>query len=237
MNKKAALITGAARRIGRQLARHLAKNGYNIALHYNNAAAQAKEIQNEIESTGGKCTLFACDFSNISKVRKLMDSVKKEFHYISLLINNASVFIRGTLIQTDLTLLNKTIDINFKAPFILARDYARMFDSGHIINILDTCIQKNKSNYFIYNLTKKNLADFTLMAAAELGPNIKVNGIAPGFILPPITGDDFSAEKKILKLPLQKQGNVSDITQAIDFLLQSEFITGQIIYTDGGEHL
>ena len=236
MASKSALITGGARRIGKAIAIHLAENGFDIALHYNTSKAEAEEVSKEIKSKGQNCVLFQCDLSKIDSVLNLIDKVKQSFSSLSLLVNNASIFEKKSLIETDLDFFENHFNINFKAPFFLSQNFAKNFKAGHIINLLDTNITRDRTKYFIYNLTKKMLSEFTKMAAAELAPDIRVNAIAPSAILPPSNG-----EKEYLdhsqSIPLKRWGNLSEILQSIDFLLKNEYVTGQCIFVDGGEHL
>ncbi len=234
---KAALITGGAKRIGAEIVKKLAKNGYNIALHYNSSYDSAKKIKEEVESVGVKCILFQCNFYEEKEVLLLIDQVKKEFQELNLLINNASVFIRSKTINTDIKMFNMIFNTNFKAPFILSRDFAKAVKNGNIINIIDTKITKNDFLYSAYTLSKKILEDLTLMTAKEFAPGIRVNGIAPGLILPPIDKKDNYLKKLAKKIPIKKKGEITDIINTLDFLLNNDYITGQIIYVSGGQHL
>lgn len=234
---KAALVTGGARRIGAEIIKKLAKLGYNIALHYNISNDDAKKIKKEVESVGVKCKLFQCDLSEEKKVSRLLNDVKNEFPDLTLLINNASIFIRSEIKETENDIFNKIFNINFKAPYILSRDFAKIINKGNVINIIDTKINNNDYIYAAYTLSKKILADFTLMAAKEFAPDIRVNGIAPGIILPPAGKPEEYLKNIVKKVPLKKKGEPGDIIKAMEFLLTNEYITGQIIYVSGGQHL
>ena len=181
--------------------------------------------------------MFKYDFSEIDKNFNLINDVLDVFSRIDLLINNASIFKKSSTFDTDEDLFNKTFNINFKAPFFLIRDFAKYCKKGNIINILDTKITKNEFNYSVYTISKKCLLDLTLMTAKEFGPEIRINGIAPGLILPPSGKNKDYLLNKIQKIPLKKKGNLTDLSQAIEFLLNNQYFTGQILYLDGGEHL
>lgn len=237
MKKYAALITGGAKRIGRAISLHLAKKGFDIALHYNTSTKEAKETILGIKNLRRKCKLFQCDLSNISTVLKLIKKVKKQFPNLSLLVNNASIFEEGGLIETDPTLFEKIFNVNFKAPFFLSRDFAKGFKKGHIINILDTNIKRQKTKYFAYTLSKKLLYELTKLSASELAPDIKVNAIAPGAILPPKGKDKNYMKMRAKNIPLKHTGGINDILKGIDFLLENNFITGECLFIDGGENL
>jgi pteridine reductase len=235
--KNTALITGAAVRIGAAIAKHLAKKGYDIALHYNNSKEKALELKDEIKKIGVECEIFQADFSKEDEVSELIKRVKKEFPNLNLLINNASVFTRKNISETENDFLNSVFSINFKAPFILSRDFYKLCGKGNIINILDTKIKKNDYNYAAYLLTKKSLADLTILSAKEFGPDIKVNAIAPGIILPPENTTDKELDKMTERIPLKKRGTLEDIKHAVNFILENNYLTGEIIYIDGGQRL
>ncbi len=236
-NKKAALITGSAKRIGRAIAIHLAESGFDIALHYNTSKADAKKVLKEIKDKGQNCVLFQCDISNTNNVLTLIDKVKQSFPHLSLLINNASIFEKRSFLESNLDFFENHLNTNFKAPFFLSQSFAKSCKKGHIINLLDTNITRDRTKYFVYNLTKKMLSEFTKMAAAELAPDIRVNAIAPGPILPPLNKEKEYLERDMLSVPLKRWGSESEILQSIDFLLKNKYLTGQCIFVDGGDHL
>ena len=233
----AALITGAGHRIGRAIAIGLAREGYDIALHYNSSLEKAKEVQNIISNLGRDCELFSCNFNNIEKISGFIDSVLKRLPGCNVLINNASIFKSASFLETNTELFNAHFNINFKAPFFLSQDFARRIETGQIINILDSKITRSLIPYFAYSLSKKMLHEFTLMAAKALGPGIRVNGVAPGHILPPQGQDREYPERLSKKTPLQYPGDPDDIVEAVLFLIKHSYITGQCLYVDAGEHI
>lgn len=235
MNKNA-LITGGARRIGKEIAIHLAESGYNIALHFNSSYDDAINIQKVIENKGKICKIYKANFCNENEVIKLFYTVKEDFNKIDLLINNVSIFERFTLSQSTLEFINNTINVNLKSPLLLIKEFGSYF-SGNIINILDSRIFKNDNKYFMYDLTKKALADITKMAAVEFAPRVRVNGISPGLILESEDVSKRDFENFVDKIPLKKIGSLEDILKTIDFILNSEYITGDIITLDGGWNL
>ncbi|MCD6384235.1 SDR family oxidoreductase [Candidatus Sumerlaeota bacterium] len=235
--KGTALVTGGARRIGRAIARALAREGYDISLHYNSSEREAKEVAREIEHTGRRCRLFPCNFTNMAEVFRLIPAVFDAFPDCTLLINNASVFERGRLMDTSEELFDRQFTINFKVPFFLTREFARHCKRGHIINIIDAKAARSHIEYFAYTLSKKALYEFTRMSAKELAPNIRVNGVAPGLILPPPEKDDAYLERLSKHIPLQRRGDPQSVVKAILFLIRNDYITGECIFVDGGEHL
>lgn len=236
-NTNFALVTGGARRIGREISLYLAKKGYNIALHYFSDEEKAKEIRDEINLLGRECLLYKRDFNDFESTKSLIEEVYNFCPDFSLLINNASIFLPAGLKETSEALFDNHFTINFKVPFFLTRDFANTCREGHIINIIDVNALKNLTTYFAYTLTKKGLYDFTKMAAKELAPDIRVNGICPGAILPPHGEDKNFWERRLPKIPLGIKGNPDYILKTIGFLLDNPFITGECITVDGGDIL
>ena len=184
--KGTALVTGAAKRIGREVALHLAREGYQIALHYHRSKPEAMSTAQAIYKTGVRCELFCCDLSDEAQTLKLVPQVFKAFPNLNVLVNSASIFIPNQFGAADLTLFKTHWDINFKAPYILTCEFARLVKKGQVINFIDTNVVKYKTKYADYLMTKKALLEFTKMAAVQWGPRIRVNGISPGMILAPV---------------------------------------------------
>jgi pteridine reductase len=181
--------------------------------------------------------LFRCDLDQIDDVLEFMPKVFGKFPDCNLLINNASIFEKALFQDTDQELLDRFLNVNFKAPFFLSRDFSRHCQEGQIINILDTKISKEGGSYFAYTLTKKTLHEFTRMAAKVLAPRIRVNGICPGMILPSKELSEAEFEKLSRKIPVQHRGDPQSVVSAVRFLIENSYVTGECIYVDGGEHL
>ncbi len=234
---KAALITGGAKRIGKALALNLAQKGFDIAIHYNSSANEAEETRNEIEKIGVKCKTFKCNLENTIDVLDLSSKVKEDFPNLNILVNNASIFDNIDFLDVTPEFFDKDFNINFKAPFFLSQGFARNVDKGLIINFLDTRVNRTTTEHFVYNLSKKSLYHFTRMAAKELAPRIRVNGICPGPILPPPGENKEYLEKLVDKIPMNKIGNTEYIVNAFNYLLENDFTTGECLFVDGGKHL
>jgi len=239
MEGKTALITGSAQRIGKEMALHLAKQSWNLALHYNRSKNEAESLRDYLKAIypQQEFHIFACELSDETELESLISRVYQVCGRIDLLINNASVFEPGLIGETDLCLLNRQMDVNFKAPFVLMRDFARDFKKGVIVNFLDTRITKYASTHAAYSLSKVALAHLTQMGALELGPDIRVNGIAPGATLPPHNGEAGYLENKAAQTPMKQPGGIQPILKSLDYILENHFLTGQILYCDGGEQL
>lgn len=231
-----ALITGASDRIGKSMAFTLAHLGYDIILHYNSSKKKAEETQNLIKSIGRECLVIQADFRDEKQVKQLVLDFPNG-KPIEILINNASDFVMSNVFNEGYDLLDTLYKINFKAPYILTKTFAKTYNEGLIINILDTKIAKNQTKHLDYLLTKKNLEAFTQISALQLAPTIRVNGISPGLILPPKGKTKIYVNKLAKDIPLKTTGTLENINETLKFFIKNKFITGQIIYVDGGEHL
>ena len=235
--KGTVLVTGGAKRLGQAIALHLADQGYSIALHYNSSKADAMKTASMIYKKNVRCELFACDLADAKETSRLIAQVYKVFPNFNVLINSASIFIPNTFGAQDLSLFEAHWNINFKAPYVLSCEFARLVKKGQIINFIDTNVAKYNSRYADYLLTKKTLAEFTKMAAVSWGPAIRVNGISPGMILPPVNHQKDNRQERAKRIPLKTVGNPKYIFDAVDFFIKNTYVTGQIIAVDGGEQL
>ena len=230
-----ALITGGAKRIGEALCLELAEQGYHIALHYHASQKEAHHLATRIRKKNVSCQIYASDLTKEKNFLQLIQKIHKASPDLNLLVNNASVFRQANFLEETLNNFDQHFSIHLKTPFFLSQQFAKICRRGHIINILDTSIVRYKTDYFAYLLSKKSLLDLTKMAAVALAPHIRVNGIAPGSILPP-TGQ----HKKYplgQNTPLKYPGSLLHIQQALRFLLTDNYVTGQIIFVDGGRNL
>jgi len=237
--KQTALITGAAKRIGRAIAEHLASEGWNLALHYHSSEKAAKHLQDELQKLYPEQTfiLFQSNLQNPFAVEKLIPEVIREFDSLDMLINNASAFEEGLITETAFDLLDRMMMVNFRAPFLLIRDFARLSGKGQIINMVDTRITRNEPNYAAYSISKKALWGITKMAAIEFAPDIRVNAIAPGATLPPEDKPEQYLWQIAEKIPMKKAGGLEPIIKSLDYILSNEHLTGQLLFCDGGENL
>ncbi|MBU4486006.1 MAG: SDR family oxidoreductase [Candidatus Delongbacteria bacterium] len=237
IKRKAALITGGAKRIGAGIAVELAKDGYDIAIHYNTSEAEAIETQNEIKHLGRECSIFKGNLKDLSFINELVMVAFSTFPHLNVLINSASTFKRAEIINTTPHIFDELINVNLRAPFFLIKEFAKFCEEGNIINILDTKTAKYQNVYSAYILSRTALLELTEFAAVEFAPKIRSNGICPGLILPNGNEDEEYVKRLETKIPLGKKGNIFNITETVKFLLNNDFITGEIIYVDGGENL
>jgi len=236
---KTALITGAAKRLGKEMSIHLAGLGWNIAIHYNTSETEAELFRNELSENypDQQFKLFKTDLNQSNEVEQLIPKVVEAMGTIDLLINSASVFEPAKLSLTPTELFDRHMNINFKAPFILSRNFARTFNSGIIVNIVDSRIVTNKTNFAAYTLSKKALWEMTKMAAFEFGPEIRVNAIAPGLILAPEDKDEDYLWKLADHIVMKRPGGLKPILNSLDYILNNDYLTGQLLFCDGGENL
>ena len=246
MKNNAVLITGAAKRLGREMAYTLAANGFDIAIHYNNSKIEAQKLADEIKRKFKvRCEIFQGNLQQSATAKKLVTNAIKKFPNLNLLINNASIFRESKFLTAQESELMDNLNIHFISPLILAKEFskhviANKIKDAQIINMVDKNIVRFDTNYFYYLLTKKNLAELTKMLALELAPHVRVNGIAPGFILNNVNEKKTSpeyVEKLIKRIPLHKKGDVKNICQTLEFLLENNFISGEIIFVDGAASL
>jgi 2-amino-4-hydroxy-6-hydroxymethyldihydropteridine diphosphokinase len=233
--RKAALVTGGAVRLGKELALTLARAGYDIALHYN-ASAQAAELTADLcRGAGVRCEAFRADFSDAGAIPDFMDDVASRFPHLELLVNSASVYDSNPIAQTTPELLDRQWSVNFKAPFLLMKAFYLRIGHGAIVNVLDNKIAFNQFQYAAYLTSKKALAEATKMAALEFAPDIRVNGIAPGVVLPASTRDEAYLEWRKEAIPVGRLGDPERLCQGFMALVTNDFINGQILFVDGGE--
>lgn len=235
--RKTVIITGGAKRLGKEIALYFARQNYNIALHYFQSKDSAENVKQEFETLGVEVQLFYCDLSKINDITVLFKQIQTKFDTIEILINNASIFFKEEFLSNSIEDVQNTLAINFISPYLLSQEFAKHINNGHIINILDTKIKQLESQYFLYSLSKKMLKDLTLMSAKALAPNIRVNGICPGHIIMEEKNEMSHLKQKPENIPLKRNGYPGEIITALDFLIHQSFITGQLLFIDGGEHL
>lgn len=238
MTKGTALITGGAKRVGLEIAISLAKKGYTIALHYNSSKKDDVDKSiSLIQSIQPDSRSYQCDLTDLPSVGKLISTISTNHPDLSLLVNNASVYEKLPIKDTETYVLERDMKVHYMAPFLLTREFAKYVKKGMIINILDARLRKNTPGNASYFISKKALMTLTEIAALELAPHIRVNAIAPGPVLPPPNKTQDYSENKAKEVPLGRLGSIGDITKGIHTFLDEDILTGQILYLDGGMYL
>ena len=240
--KKTIFITGAAKRIGKEIALCFSEMGWNIIIHYNSSKNDAQVLADEINGTNSDSAITVQGNLDVKEdVEKVINEVRDAFPTIDLLINNASTFYPTPIEDISEEHWDKLVGSNLKGPlFIIKGLKDKLKESkGSIINITDTNLSKGVANYSIYSAAKAGLESITKGLARELAPDIKVNAIAPGAMLEPpdVTWTEEQKSKVISSIPLNSMGSEKDISEAVKFLAKSNYITGQIIKVDGGRSL
>lgn len=243
-NSKVVLITGAGKRVGAAVARYCHQLGMRVAIHYRDSAQQAttscdrfnQELQDSAVAIGA-------DLRENDKLEGLITAVIKKWGQLDVLINNASSFYPIPLAKVTPRVWEDIMASNLKAPFFLAQSAARYLKQrkGCIINLVDIQAQRPLKNYSVYCIAKAGLVMLTKSLAKELGPDIRVNAIAPGIVLWPDDETEFNEtlrEKIIARNALKRAGTPQDIANTVVFLINhADFITGQVISVDGGRSL
>ena len=237
---RAVLITGAARRIGRALAEDFGRRGWQVGLHYRSSADEAAQVAAAIRASGGKASLFQADLADADACAALMEEAFATLPGLCCLINNASRFEHDTALDFTTEGWAAHLDVNLRAPALLARDFAGQCPperQGVIINIIDQRVWKLTPDFFSYTLSKAGLWTMTRTLAQALAPSIRVNAIGPGPTLasPRQTGEGF--DRQCAALPLERGPGLDEICAAAHFILDTPSMTGQMIALDGGQHL
>jgi len=234
---KVALVTGAAKRLGRATALALARQGVQVVVHYRTSLREAETTAADIRRLGVQAWTLAADLSSPAEAEALFERAAQAAGPIDFLINNAAIFPQGLLDGLTPEDLQANVNVNAWAPFVIARRLAAQRRRGVIVNFLDARITDYEREHAAYHLSKRMLFTLTRMMAVEFAPDIRVNAIAPGLILAPEGKDMSHLESLASTDPLKRHGSVEDVTEAVGFLLRSDYITGQVIFIDGGHHL
>jgi pteridine reductase len=231
------LVTGAGKRIGRAVALSLAEAGSNVVVHADHSKFDAESTAEEIRRIGCKSWVLFADLSDPAQAEGLLIRAIETAGALDFLINNASIFEQNPLSSFTLDDFQKVMRVNTFAPLVLGRAFIKQKRVGAIVNFLDTRMTSYDRDHSAYQLSKLSLSSLTKMMALEFAPRVRVNAVAPGPILPPPGKDSAYMERLASTNPLHRIGNLGDVTGAVLFLLKSTYITGQVLYVDGGYHL
>lgn len=241
LKNKTALVTGGGIRLGRGIALSLAEEGVNLIIHYNSSKGPAEETAQKARAMGVDAITLEADFNNMDAVENLFPTAKKHFDVVDILINNAAIYLKGSGLETDRETWEKQFRINLQTPFVLIQAFARQLPAdrlGRILSIADAQIIQHKPDHFAYRLTKYALAEMTRMFALELAPNITVNAIGLGIMLPLAGKEQVDLQAYAEEyVPLNRTGSPEIAAENVLHLIKSDFTTGAFLRVDGGQYL
>jgi len=233
------LITGAAQRMGAYFAQSAHADGYNIVLHYRHSFEQTQVLQSQLNDIrANSCISVQADFNKKQDFNEILDMINSHFKRLDVLVNNASEFFSTKPEETSINDYDRLFNSNVKGPFFLSKTCYPLLKKSHgtIINLVDIHADKPLKNYPVYSMAKAANKMMVKALAKEFAPEIRVNGISPGYIQIPIDGKELKPE--ILdRIALNKKGDTKNIYHSIKYLIENDYITGQVINIDGGRSL
>ncbi|WP_375451544.1 SDR family oxidoreductase [uncultured Devosia sp.] len=235
-----ALITGASDRIGAAIAHHLAGAGHAVVIHYRANAEGARAVRADIVAAGGRAAIVKADLARRNQRATLVERATRPFGPLTVLVNNASLFDPDSARDLDEDQWDRHFAIHAEAPVFLARDFAAQLPAGakgNIVNIIDERVLHLSPAYFSYTLSKSVLWTATRTLAQSLAPDIRVNAVGPGPVLPHSRQDQAAFDKQVATLPLQRHAGPDEIATGVMMVLQMPSMTGQMLALDGGQHL
>jgi NAD(P)-dependent dehydrogenase (short-subunit alcohol dehydrogenase family) len=233
------IITGGATRMGAAIARKLSGPNKEILIHYNKSKTKAESLKKELEKNGTKIYLAKGDLSKEADLKKIVKFAKSKLKYFDCLVNNASLFENDKLENFTTDSWGKHLRTNLRAPALLSKEFSKNIKgkNNNIINIIDQRVFKLTPYFFSYTISKTGLYTLTKTSAMSLAPNIRVNGIAPGPTIKNQRQTEKHFKKQYLATPLQRQVDVDQICNAVDFFIKNRSITGQVLAIDSGQNL
>jgi pteridine reductase len=240
LNAKVALVTGAGLRIGRAIALKLASQGATVAVHYRTSHAEADAVVAEISAAGRTAQSFRANLESVAEIEKLVAEVLATFGRIDVLVNSASVFNRTPLEEVTEHDWDSNLDTNLKAPFFLSKFAAvamRQNGAGKIINIGDWAGIRPYKDYLPYSVSKSGLIGLTQALAKALAPEVQVNCIALGLVMPPENYTPDEVARLVRSTLTKKMGTPEDVARAVIFFCETDFATGAILPLEGGRLL
>jgi NAD(P)-dependent dehydrogenase (short-subunit alcohol dehydrogenase family) len=238
--KKSVLVTGAAKRLGRAIALHLAESGWSVAVHYNNSQAEAEETVAALHEKGVHAAAINADLTLEDDTERLIDRARAAVGPLTALVNNASVFENDTIATMTRKSWDKHIEANLRAPLVLSRDFAEQIPDGQegaIVNLLDQRLLKPTPQFLSYGVSRAGLHWLTVTLAQALGPRIRVNGVAPGPTLRNERQSEAHFKRQQESTILGRGAMPEDVARAVGYLIEARAVTGQMIAIDGGQHL
>jgi len=240
LSGKVALVTGGAHRVGKAIALALANEGMNVLIHYGGSAAAAEETVAEIAALGVEADKAQADLSQPEDIERLFGVVRERFGRLDVLVNSAANFYKHDFLEATLEDWQQVMQVNLRAPFLCSQQAARLMledGGGVIVNITDLFGMTPRQGFPLHSISKAGLIMLTRVSALSLGPDIRVNAIAPGAILPPASHDAAAWDRMGEVLPVRRTGDPGNVGAAVVHLVRNDFITGHVLVVDGGESL
>jgi NAD(P)-dependent dehydrogenase (short-subunit alcohol dehydrogenase family) len=237
---KTALVTGAARRVGRAIALALAGAGWDVAVHYGTSGDAAERTAEDLRALGVRAVALGADLGDEAQTSRLIERCDAALGPVGLLVNNASTFERDTLATATRQSWDRHMEPNLRAPLVLMQQFAARLPAGNdgaVVNIIDQRVWNLTEDFLSYTLSKIGLWGLTRSLALDLAPRIRVNGVGPGPILPSIHQDREQFDAQARAMPLQHGATPEEVAEAVLFLASARSVTGQMIAVDGGQHL
>ncbi len=235
------LITGSAVRVGKVMALTLARQGANIAVHYNTSESEALQTKSELEAIGVNTLLVKADMGKVRDIEKMAEIILGKWGYVDVLINNAAIFYKTPFWESTEEQFDDFINVNLKGPYFASKLFGKVMTErrkGKIINIADAGVKRPWPNYLPYTIAKAGMVTLTQGLAKALAPYVTVNGIAPGTVATAENSDPGMERSLIEKTPLRRIGSTIDIANTALYIIEgSDFINGEVIAVDGGRSL
>ncbi|MFN0100171.1 MAG: SDR family oxidoreductase [Gemmatimonadaceae bacterium] len=233
-----ALVTGAGQRVGHAIAEDLAAQGWRIAVHYHRSREGADALVAAIVARGGAAHPFAADLRVPEEIEALVAAVHAHFGALDVLVNSAASMERTPIGRTTAAQFDEIVALNLRAPFLLAQAASRVMRAGSVIvNIADHMAEEAWPDYAVHGVAKAGVVALTRHLAAALAPGIRVNAVSPGFVLAPPGFPAPAAQSFAEDTPLKRLGSPSDVAQAVRYLIDAGFMTGETLHVDGGRRL
>lgn len=236
---RVAIVTGAGRRVGRALALALGARGMRVVVHYAGSADGARETARLIQDAGGAATIVQADLLDVTAAERLIDDVVRQEGELFALVNSAAIMVRTPVGETATAQWDEMFALNVRAPYFLSQRAAPALRAarGVIVNIADLAAFETWPAYVPHAMTKAAIVQMTRGLAHALAPEVRVNGVAPGVALLPEGWSEADAEHLRHTTPLKRLGTPDDVAHAVLFLLEADFVTGEVILVDGGRHV
>jgi NAD(P)-dependent dehydrogenase (short-subunit alcohol dehydrogenase family) len=238
--QKNALVTGAAKRLGRAIALDLARHGWNVAIHHNTSEREARITCEDAHTAGAKAALVKADLAREEETSTIVERAARDLGPLTALINSASVFENDQWYSADRASWDRHMEVNLRAPLVLAQDFAKQLPReahGAIVNLLDQRVFRPAPDFLSYGVSRAGLHWLTVTLAQALAPRIRVNAVAPGPTLKAARQSASHFERERSSTILGHGSEPQDICDAVRYLLAARAITGQTIAVDGGQHL